>query len=226
MTRRYLLLETLFIAAAIAITAVLYNELPGQVAAHWNQHLQPNGYSPKWALFLIGPGAMAGVLLLSLLGPWLSPKPFAVDAFRSTWMRLMFLLFCLMAYLYAVILCGGAGHKIDEGRVIIGGVCVFVAMAGNLLGKVRRNFFMGIRTPWTLASEQVWYATHRLAAKTVTAGGVLGLILALWGMGTAGLGSGNPAAGTGDASRLYRLRKNPVLYQSSIAFCDPRGIKR
>ncbi len=56
-----------------------------------------------------------------------------------------------------------------------------MAMAGNLLGKIRRNFFMGIRTPWTLASEQVWYATHRLAAKTVTAGGVLGLILTLMG---------------------------------------------
>jgi uncharacterized membrane protein len=181
MTRRYLLLETLFIAAAIAITAVVYNGLPGQVATHWDAHLQPNGYSPKWALFLIGPGAMAAVLLLSLLGPWLSPKQFAVDAFSSTWRRLTFLLFCLMAYLYAVILWAGAGHQIDEGRIIIGGVCVFVAMAGNLLGKVRRNFFMGIRTPWTLASEQVWYATHRLAAKTVTVGGVVGLILTLIG---------------------------------------------
>jgi uncharacterized membrane protein len=181
MTRRYLLLESLFIAVAIAITAVLYNQLPGQVATHWNQHLQPNGYTPKWALFLIGPGVMAGVLLLSLLGPWLSPKQFDVDAFRHTWTRLTFLLFCLLAYLYAVILWASAGHKIDQGRVIIGGACVFVVMAGNLLGKVRRNFFMGIRTPWTLASEQVWYATHRLAAKTVTAGGVLGLTLTLLG---------------------------------------------
>jgi uncharacterized membrane protein len=181
MKRRYLLMESLFIAAAIAITVVAYHGLPDRVPTHWDQHLQPNGYSPKWALFLIGPGAMAGVLLLSLLGPWLSPKPFTVDAFRSTWTRLMFLLFCLMAYLYAVILWGGAGHKIDEGRVIVGGVCAFVAMAGNLLGKVRRNFFMGIRTPWTLASEQVWYATHRLAAKTVTAGGIVGLVLTLMG---------------------------------------------
>jgi uncharacterized membrane protein len=156
-------------------------ELPGRVATHWDLHLQPNGYSPKWALFLIGPGAMAGVLLLSLLGPWLSPKQFAVDAFRSTWSRIMFLLFCLMAYLYAVILSAGAGHKMDEGRVIVGGVCAFAAMAGNLLGKVKRNFFMGIRTPWTLASERVWYETHRLAAKTVRAGGIVGLILTLLG---------------------------------------------
>jgi uncharacterized membrane protein len=181
MTRRYLLLESLCIAAAIAVTAVVYNGLPGQVATHWDLHLQPNGYSPKWALFLIGPGAMAGILLLSLLGPWLSPRQFAVDAFYSTWTRITFLLFCLMAYLYVVILWAGAGHKIDEGRVILGGVCVFAAMAGNLLGKIRRNFFMGIRTPWTLASEPVWYATHRLAAKTVTAAGVLGLLLTLIG---------------------------------------------
>jgi uncharacterized membrane protein len=181
MTRRYLLLESLFIAAALGITAVVYHDLPGRVATHWDLHLQPNGYSPRWALFLIGPGTMAGILLVSFLGPWLSPKQFAVDAFRSTWSRIMFLAFCLMAYLYAVILWVGIGHEMDEGRVILGGVCAFAAMAGNLLGKVRRNFFMGIRTPWTLASERVWYATHRLAAKTVMAGGVAGLVLTLLG---------------------------------------------
>jgi uncharacterized membrane protein len=182
MTRRYLLLESLFIAAALVTTAVVYQELPGHVATHWNLHLQPDGYSPKWALFLIGPGVMAGVLLLTLLGPWLSPKQFAVDAFRSTWGRIMFLVFCLMAYVYAIILWASTGHTMDEGRVMIGGICVFAAMAGNLLGKVRRNFFMGIRTPWTLASDRVWYATHRLAAKTVTAGGILGLLLTWVGL--------------------------------------------
>jgi uncharacterized membrane protein len=47
---------------------------------------------------------------------------------------------------------------------------------GNVLGKVRRNFFVGVRTPWTIANEQVWNATHRFAAKTFFAGGLLGLL--------------------------------------------------
>ena len=51
-----------------------------------------------------------------------------------------------------------------------------IALLGNVLGKVRRNFFVGIRTPWTIANEQVWNATHRLCAKTFFAGGLLGLV--------------------------------------------------
>jgi len=46
---------------------------------------------------------------------------------------------------------------------------------------VRRNFFVGIRTPWTIANEQVWNATHRFAAKTFFAGGLLGLLAVILG---------------------------------------------
>ena len=52
---------------------------------------------------------------------------------------------------------------------------------GNVLGKVRRNFWMGVRTPWTLASEKVWVATHRLAARLLTAGGLAGAVAAWLG---------------------------------------------
>jgi uncharacterized membrane protein len=58
-------------------------------------------------------------------------------------------------------------------------VFVILIVIGNPMGKVRRNFFIGIRTPWTLASEAVWYATHRLAARLMVASGLLGLI-AVW----------------------------------------------
>ena len=68
---------------------------------------------------------------------------------------------------------------IDTNRAIEGGVCLLIAVLGNVMGKVRRNFYVGIRTPWTIANEQVWNATHRFAAKTMFAGGVLGLIAAI-----------------------------------------------
>jgi uncharacterized membrane protein len=51
-----------------------------------------------------------------------------------------------------------------------------------VIGKVRRNFWLGIRTPWTLASERVWYATHRMAGKTMVGAGVLGLVALLVGL--------------------------------------------
>jgi uncharacterized membrane protein len=52
-------------------------------------------------------------------------------------------------------------------------------LIGNVMGKVRRNFWLGVRTPWTLANERVWYATHRLAGKTMVAGGLVTLVAAL-----------------------------------------------
>lgn len=64
-------------------------------------------------------------------------------------------------------------------RAVEGGVCLLVALLGNVMGKVRRNFYVGIRTPWTIASERVWNKTHRLAAKTSFIAGLLGLVLVL-----------------------------------------------
>jgi uncharacterized membrane protein len=69
----------------------------------------------------------------------------------------------------------------DPGRVVLGGVSLFFVLLGNVMGKVRRNFYIGIRTPWTLASERVWVDTHRLAGRTMVASGVVGFLLAIVG---------------------------------------------
>jgi uncharacterized membrane protein len=60
-------------------------------------------------------------------------------------------------------------------RAMFGGLAVFIGLLGNVMGKVRRNFWIGIRTPWTLASERVWHSTHRFAAKTMVIGALLSL---------------------------------------------------
>jgi len=90
--------------------------------------------------------------------------------------------FCTMAHISVVALWAGGGHRIDEGQAVLGGICMLFAVMGNVMGKVRRNFFIGIKTPWTLASERVWNATHRFAAKTFVAGGLLGLAFTTIGL--------------------------------------------
>jgi uncharacterized membrane protein len=178
----YYLAGILLTAAALAATAVAYPDLPSSVPTHWNLHGQPNGYSPKWALYLLGPGFMAGIVLLTRLLPWLSPKHFEVESFRSTYMQIMLMTVGMLAYCDAVILWIGVGHSVNIRRAIVGAVCLLFVLLGNVMGKVRRNFFIGIRTPWTLASERVWNATHRLAAKTFVLGGLAGLALIAVGL--------------------------------------------
>lgn len=182
MTRKTLIFEILLIATALAATVIVWPHLLAQVPTHWNFRGQSDSQSPRWQLILIGPGFMSGLMLLTWLVPWLSPRHFQVDSFRSTYRQVMLMLFCLFAYVYAIILWIGLGHTVDGSRAIVGGVCLFSVLCGNLIGKVRRNFFIGVRTPWTLASDRIWNATHRFAAKTFVAGGLVGLLLSLIGL--------------------------------------------
>src|SRR5580692_8516641 len=107
MTRKMLLFEIFLIAGACVTTAIAYPHLPLRIAMHWDIHLQPNQYGPKWVLWLLGPGLMACVTLFTCLGPWLSPRRFDLDSFRSTWRQLMLLLFCMIGYIYAAMLLAG-----------------------------------------------------------------------------------------------------------------------
>ena len=182
MTRKIYFLELLLIAAALVATAILYPHIPEQVPTHWNIHFQPDHFGPKWSLFLIGPGFMAMVMGLTWLLPWLSPKRFEINSFWSTYHWVMLLLFGMMAYMYGAMLLAACGLPINMGRAISSGICIFAALLGNLLGKLRRNFYIGIRTPWTLASERVWYATHRFAARIFVAGGLVGLVFSIFGL--------------------------------------------
>jgi uncharacterized membrane protein len=178
----YYLAGILLAAAALVATVVAYPQLPSSVPTHWNIHGQANGYSPKWALYIIGPGIIAGIVLFTWLLPWLSPKHFEVEGFRSTYLQIMLMMAGMMAYVDATILWTGVGHNLNFGRVGLFGICLFFVLLGNLMGRVRRNFFIGVRTPWALANERVWNATHRLAAKTFVVGGLAGVALIAIGL--------------------------------------------
>jgi uncharacterized membrane protein len=174
--QRYYLGAAAIILATLAAITVAYPQLAPVVPVHWNAHGQVNGWGPKWSLFLYGPGMMVLLVLLFAGLPWLSPKKFEVDSFRPTYLYIMIVIVAMLAYIQILILIAGLGLMLDVSRAVIGGVCLLIALLGNVLGKVRRNFYVGIRTPWTIANERVWNATHRFAAKTFFAGGLLGLI--------------------------------------------------
>jgi uncharacterized membrane protein len=87
-----------------------------------------------------------------------------------------------MGYLHLIILWGGMHPEESIIRWLVGGIFLFFALLGNVLGRVRRNFWIGVRTPWTLASEAVWIQTHRLSAWLFAAAGLVGLVAVLAGV--------------------------------------------
>jgi uncharacterized membrane protein len=181
-SRKYYLMALLLTALVAMADVGAYPHLPEIIPTHWNLHNVANGWSPRWVIFLVGPALMVVLMLLMRVLPWLSPKNFEVDTFRVTYLQIMVILVCVAGYLQLVVLWAGLGYAMNIGRAMVGGGCLLFALLGNLMGKVRRNFFIGVRTPWTLANERVWNATHRFAAKTMVAGGLLGLLLTAVGL--------------------------------------------
>jgi uncharacterized membrane protein len=174
-------------AGAFAVSAVLYPGLPDKIPTHWNIHGQVDDYGSKtWAVFLM-PGAMLAMLSLFALLPWLSPKNFEVDSFRSTYLFILVVVQALFGFIHGVALYAAKAHEagsdnVDVGRVLIGGMFLFFAALGNVMGKVRRNFYIGVRVPWTLASDRVWNDTHRVAAWSMVGGSLVGLVLVASGL--------------------------------------------
>lgn len=167
---------------ASAASAILYPQLPDRVPIHWDIRGRIDGYGAKgWAAFLT-PAIMVGLLGLFAILPRASPKQFRIDAFRSTYDFVVALTMGLLAYIHGLTLWAALGHSLDFGRSMMGGMFLFFILIGNVLGKVRRNFWVGIRVPWTLASDRVWNETHRMAAWIFVASGVIGLLMIAAGL--------------------------------------------
>lgn len=180
---RWLWISMTLTAAALAGTAYvnvfLYDQLPPSMPVHWDLHGEPNAWMPRdqiWKNFILLPIVMAGMNLLTIVLPRISPRQFEVDRFREAYEYIMTLVVGLLGYFQFVILWVSLHPEWSTGRLMAVGGFLFFALLGNVLGQVRRNFWMGVRTPWTLASERVWIDTHRVSAWLFLAAGIIGSV--------------------------------------------------
>jgi uncharacterized membrane protein len=157
-----------------------------KVPIHWGINGQPDGWVPKdepFLAFYLLPAVIGGVVALGMFAlPWLSPRNFAVDTFRRTYDYVFFLIAALFAYLNVIVLWSQFRGPGMMDRWLIVGMFLFFALIGNVLGKVKRNFWMGLRTPWTLADPVVWDRTHRVTAWLFVGVGIVGAIAAAAGV--------------------------------------------
>lgn len=181
MKNRYLLLSGLVVLAVLGFTLALYTRLPPQIPSHWNGAGQIDHYGPR-SLVFVHTAMMVVFMLVWTVLPAISPKRFTVDAFNATFWQIGLIVVCMLGYFQCVIVWGAYSPSMPMNRAMFGGLAIFLGLLGNVMGKVRRNFWIGIRTPWTLASERVWYSTHRFAAKTMVLGSLLSLAATLGGL--------------------------------------------
>ena len=186
-TNLYGWLAVALTVGTILASVALYPSLPEKIPIHWNSRGEVDGYGTKPVGLFVLPATMVGFLAFFRLLPWLSPKDFKIEPFASTFQYIIVTVIGLFAYIHAVAMLSTWRHvagarRFDSGRVLYAGMFLFLALIGNVLGKVRKNFYVGVRVPWTLASDRVWNDTHRLAAWTLVAGSLIGFLIAVTGM--------------------------------------------
>jgi len=150
-----------------------YQYFPDSVATHWDFSGQVNGYSSRGVAAFLLPAMMAGMYLLFLALPYFDPKKDQYAMFASIYHQFKDLLIGFLFVLFLLTGLNGLGQAVDIGfwtPLLIGGL---FAKIGWLLKGVKMNWFMGIRTPWTLSSETVWDKTHQASGWVFTASGLL-----------------------------------------------------
>lgn len=154
----------LFIVTITAVGIVLYPSFPANIASHWNVNGEADGYMQKfWGVFLL-PMMMAGLFLFYLIIPTIDPYRANIETFRKQYNFLWVTIFGFFAYVSALTLAWNTGFRFDFTIFIIPAFAALWYALGHLLKQSKRNWFVGIRTPWTLSSDTVWEKTHRLGA--------------------------------------------------------------
>jgi uncharacterized membrane protein len=151
------------IAAMFVLAAWAWHRLPAQIPTHWNLQGKVDGHGNKFVGLLVLPLTVLGVYFLMMLLPLFDPGRANYRNFAKTYnvLRLGFVAF--MAVFYGATVAAAFGRPIDMILVAFLGTAILFCVIGNLMGKIRPNWFVGIRTPWTLSSKQSWDKTHRLA---------------------------------------------------------------
>jgi uncharacterized membrane protein len=163
----------LIVVAAFMASAVVYPRLPETMTTHWDMSGRPDGWSNRmWGaltlpIFLLGMWALVQIL------PRIDPRGSNYAKFGGAFEAIIVSVMLFMLALHVVVLRASLGYPVQMQRIMPIGIGILLVVIGNLLPRARPNWFVGIRTPWTLSSDRVWEKTHRFGGRVFVAGGVL-----------------------------------------------------
>ncbi len=173
--------NTFIISFALIICATLggllfWNQLPDPVASHWGLNDQVNGTMPKFCGVFLMPVISIGVMLLFLAIPLIDPLKANLAKFRESFNTFIVLMMVFLCYIHGLTLAWNLGYVgIHMSTAILPAIGLLFFFIGGMMSKAKRNYFIGIRTPWTLASDTVWDETHRVGGILFKISGLLAM---------------------------------------------------
>ena len=173
MKANHISLGIIFISFIIG--AFVYPHAPDIMPAHWNAQGEIDGYMDKfWGLFLL-PMLSFGLFALFVFIPKLEPRKKNIMDFKDYYQRIILVLIGFLFYIYVLSILSAFGYRFNMVQMMSPAFAAIFFYMGAALEKVKSNFFIGIRTPWTISDDVVWEKTHKLGGKLFKASGIIAL---------------------------------------------------
>ncbi|MCX6777084.1 MAG: SdpI family protein [Candidatus Micrarchaeota archaeon] len=170
------LIITVVIFLSLIIGAYFYPAMPDDIASHWNAVGEVDGYLPKsWSLFLMPLVLIASLLIIALI-PSLDPLKANIEKFRGHYDNFSIILVLFLFYIYLLTVFWNIGMKFNMMQLMAPAFTVLFYYTGVMVENSKKNWFIGIRTPWTMSSERVWNKTHKVGGKLFKVVGVIALL--------------------------------------------------
>ena len=176
-TRLTLTISLALVLIAVVFSLAVYNRLPDPMASHWGLNDEVNGHTSRFSGAFLMP-IMAIVLLgLFLAIPLIDPLKANIATFRPIYNGFIVAIMVFLFYLHLLTVSWNLGFQgFRMSTVLMPGVGLLFIFAGLMMRQAKRNFFIGIRTPWTLSSDRVWDKTHRVGSVLFILCGALAML--------------------------------------------------
>jgi uncharacterized membrane protein len=163
----------LLIALSVLIGVFAYPYLPDQMPMHWNINGEVDGYWDKQYAAFFPPLLMIVLMALFIFMPRIDPKKENYKKFSGSYTIFVTIMNVFFLLLQSMTISYGLGVSIDISLVVNFGIGLLFIVLGNYLPRIKHNYFIGVRTPWTLANEKTWRKTHQLSGKLFVVAGIL-----------------------------------------------------
>lgn len=180
---RKALFGSVMLGIAAAFSFASLGDLPARVAIHWNLSFEADGFASRSQAAVMLPLLLLAWIPIGFLLPKIDPRRGNVDLHARTYWIMWNSIAGLFAIIQVLLIGTALGWDLDPARwipIVMGGGLIVL---GNFSPRLRSNWFVGVRTPWTLSSDEVWRRTHRVAGYALVAAGVILVLVGLLGEG-------------------------------------------
>lgn len=182
-TKITVILVGLLILISVIAGVVVYDQLPDQMASHWNANDEVDGYMNRfWGVFML-PLMSVGLAILFFAIPYLDPLKENIAEFRGIYNVFVLVMQGFLTYVWTLTIIWNLNEgSFKLGNALLPAMGLLFIFLGYMIRTAKRNWFVGIRTPWTLSSDRVWDETHRVGGNLFMISGAIAILGIFFGV--------------------------------------------